>query len=707
MIPLAVDVELASWWLGMLYEGAQPESWLTLFSVDSARGHRSVAWAELDDLGALRPSIADLGGRGDLWFGAAPRRVQLPNNQRGGVADCVSIPGLWLDVDVAGEGHKLPGLPADYDQAIHLVRRCEYRPTAVVRSGYGLQCWWVFAEHLPAVEASALLGRWQTTWSRLAKEHGVHLDNVANLDRVMRLPGTLNWKGAQPVPVTCKAKFQHRYDASHFDDWCDPAPATEERHRAFTAHLAGSRFNELFTAKDVFGWVGWTLVRTDHNGDQHWHHPGSSNDVGATTYAEDGHTTVWSETVAEATGCPLRRPLDCFGLWTFLVHHGDFVAAHGELVAKGITDVGLKASVDQLVGPDPMAVAALGHRNMQVTQLGGVMKSAVSWLWKGWLPRGKLVVCDGDPDVGKSTMLLDLAARISTGRNMPDDSPGNPAAEVILLAAEDDIDDTIVWRVEAAGGDLNRVHVVESVVGDHGAAPFTIPGDLSLLEALIVRLGAALVVVDVLNEYLDSRVDTHKDHDIRRTLLLMREVAKRTKVTFLLVRHLRKEGASKAIYRGGGSIGIVGAARGGWTVATHPDQEELRVLATTKMNLAARPVPWSFQLVPHPSMPCALVKWQGPVDIGVDALLDPGSTKTREERAERGTQLEQARQAIVSLLTQEPGMLSHELRQSIQDLGLGAKAYNLAHAELTNSWPEKLPDGTKAWRSYLKGHDHG
>ena len=194
------DVDRAIDWLEHLYS-ATDEGWVNLFSVHATTGARRVEWAPVGELWRLSTAVKKLGATGDVWFGVAPRLERLESGARGGAAMCASIPALWLDVDIAGPAHKLPNLPADLAAARGLVGRFPLRPTAVVNSGYGAQVGWRLVEPVPAVDASVLLLRWQATWEKIAAEQGVHLDNVATLDRVMRLPGTFNWKLGSPVPV--------------------------------------------------------------------------------------------------------------------------------------------------------------------------------------------------------------------------------------------------------------------------------------------------------------------------------------------------------------------------------------------------------------------------------------------------------------------------------------------------------------------------
>jgi putative DNA primase/helicase len=205
MLTIGPDLEVAFDFLSQLYRHTTDEGYINLFHVDRDSGRRVTTWAPLDNLAALGEPLVEQTHRGNVWFGVAPRRAPLDEGRRGGVADCVSIPAFWVDIDVASEVHKLPGLPQSYEEARQLVLSFPLKPSMVVRSGYGLQVWWVLRESMQADEALTMLARWQVTWDRLADEMHLRIDNVSNIDRVMRLPGTYNFKGAEPIKVTFRS----------------------------------------------------------------------------------------------------------------------------------------------------------------------------------------------------------------------------------------------------------------------------------------------------------------------------------------------------------------------------------------------------------------------------------------------------------------------------------------------------------------------
>jgi RecA-family ATPase len=279
-----------------------------------------------------------------------------------------------------------------------------------------------------------------------------------------------------------------------------------------------------------------------------------------------------------------------------------------------------------------------GSLASHVTLVANVKAKAIQFLWPGRLPLGKLSVLDGDPGLGKSLLTLEIAARLSTGRPMPDGSLGhlNGPRGVVLLSAEDDASDTIRPRLEAAGADLTKIGLLSAVRGDEGSLRPPHLGDVGELRRAIQDLAAALVVIDPLMAFIGEGHDSHRDHDIRRLLAPLAELAAETGASILVVRHLNKSQNGNPLYRGGGSIGIVGAARSGLLVALDPEDPEIRVLALTKSNLAA-PVPSLKYKVIEASPGVAGVVWLGESTQTASSLLasadESGNSRTERDEA--------------------------------------------------------------------------
>jgi RecA-family ATPase len=237
-------------------------------------------------------------------------------------------------------------------------------------------------------------------------------------------------------------------------------------------------------------------------------------------------------------------------------------------------------------------VAVTEAPRLVVRRVADVPRERVEWLWARYVPVGKVVVLDGDPGLGKSTVTADLAARITAGKPMPDGSGGGDPSDVVLVSAEDGLADTIRPRLELAGADLRRVAVVDALeLPDGRSAPLELPGDLDQLEAVVRDVRAALVTIDPLVAFLAGTVNANRDQDVRRALHPVRDMAERTGAAILVVRHLRKAATDTAVQRGGGSIGIIGAARVGLMVARDPADADRRILAVTKSNVGPIPPP--------------------------------------------------------------------------------------------------------------------
>jgi hypothetical protein len=293
---------------------------------------------------------------------------------------------------------------------------------------------------------------------------------------------------------------------------------------------------------------------------------------------------------------------------------------------------------------EPDRYGDVGTRNGKVPDVVGRLLSEVApeqvgWLWPGRVPYGKITILDGDPGTGKSALTMDLAARISAGRPLPDGIPCEPGG-VVLLNAEDGLADTIRPRLEAAGADLDRVLALATVPDGPSLESerlLSLPEDLGVLRRGIERVKARLVVVDPLMAFVSGSINSYKDQDVRRALAPLAMLAEETGAAVVVVRHLNQTTGQNALYRGGGSIAIIGQARSALLMAKDPEDEARRVLAPLKSNLS-KPEPSLAFVLTEAANGAVRVEYKGETHHRADALLatptDPEERSALDEAME-------------------------------------------------------------------------
>lgn len=281
----------------------------------------------------------------------------------------------------------------------------------------------------------------------------------------------------------------------------------------------------------------------------------------------------------------------------------------------------------------------------------------MDWIWKGRIARGKVTWIAGHPGLGKSQASLSFAAVVSTGGTWPVDRTRCEPGNVVLLSAEDDPADTIRPRLEAAGADLKRCHVLETVCDyDHDGAQysraFSLQTDLTHLGALLSELGdVALVIIDPVSAYLGD-TDSHKNAEVRALFAPLAELATKFDVAVLCIDHLSKSRNAEALMRVNGSVAFVATARAAWLVTRDPDQKERRLFLPLKNNFGNDQSGLAFGLeqyrLPSGIETCRVVWEAEAVTVTADEALAPA-----EDPDERST-LEEAKEFLRGLLADAP-----------------------------------------------------
>jgi archaellum biogenesis ATPase FlaH len=321
----------------------------------------------------------------------------------------------------------------------------------------------------------------------------------------------------------------------------------------------------------------------------------------------------------------------------------------------------------------------------------------VQWLWHPYLPIGKLVIIEGHPSLGKSTLTCEIASIATRGRAYPCGTSNQPM-NVLMVAVEDAPSDTIKPRVLASNGDVDRIRFLEGI-----KFPMTL-GELttdlskqSHIEAIrnaIQEHQIGIVIIDPLMGLVGDSRDTHKDQSMRQITTPLTKLAQEEKVTIILVRHLTKGGGNQAILRGGGSIAIAGSARVVMLIAKDPQDEQKRVLAMVKNNLAPFQPSLSFHIVNDVTNKAGRIEWLGESQLSADDLLQVpiGEDKTAIDEAKDFLKAELADGAksfkAIEANSRECGISPRTLERAKKELKIESKKSKSA---LGSGWNWHLP----------------
>jgi hypothetical protein len=309
---------------------------------------------------------------------------------------------------------------------------------------------------------------------------------------------------------------------------------------------------------------------------------------------------------------------------------------------------------------------------MPVKPADQVVSQPVAWLWPERVALGKLLILDGDPNLGKSLIALDFCARLSTGRPFPDDRPGPGPANSLVLSAEDNAADTIVPRLRNLGADLARVFVWQREADEDW--PWRFPAHAARLDDALARTDARLAVIDPIMSFLDDSVLSGSDQSVRRGLAPLLHLAEKHRCALLLQRHLNKQGGGKAVYRGLGSIAFVAQCRAAYLVGRDPMDPSRYVLAQVRNSLAGPQPSLAYRLSGGPGTP-PVVDWLGTSPHSADELL------TRTPALPGRQPRDRAAAFLEEFLSAGP-RTSRDIWQSAKKAGLSARTLQRAKASL-------------------------
>lgn len=325
--------------------------------------------------------------------------------------------------------------------------------------------------------------------------------------------------------------------------------------------------------------------------------------------------------------------------------------------------------------------------NLKLINMEQVEVEKIDWLLYPFIPFGKVTIVQGDPGEGKTTMVLQIIAKLTKGEAVLPSGSDEPALEaktvdlepvnVIYQTAEDGLGDTIKPRLLSAGADCSRVMVID----DNDQALTMMD---ARLEEAIIKTKARLVVLDPIQGFLGAAVDMHRANEIRPLMKRVAVLAEKYHCAIILIGHMNKNSNGKSSYRGLGSIDFQAAARSVLIVGRIKDEPEIRVVCHVKSSLAPEGKSIAFRLDKDTGF-----EWIGEYDISADDLLSGDN---------RGQKIHEAKEFLKEILV-SGSVAQTKVAEEAESRGIKKKTLWNAKKELEiesvkigNQWFWTLPE---------------
>ena len=268
-----------------------------------------------------------------------------------------------------------------------------------------------------------------------------------------------------------------------------------------------------------------------------------------------------------------------------------------------------------------------------ITLYSDVKTTNVRWLWYPFIAIGKITLLQGDPGDGKSTLMMNLIAELSTGGTTPDGQAFGRPQRVIYQCSEDGVSDTIKPRLEKSGADCRNVAFINEEI--HSGLTL----DDERIRQAIIDFRPRLVVIDPIQAYLGSDSDLQIAGRARRLMHRLSLWASTYDCAVVLIGHLNKKENSKGLYRSLGSIDVVAAARSVLQVERDLEDTDIRIVTQIKNSLGPSEAVIRFEIRPQTGF-----SW-----LSVDTV--PQSEK-KEESPTFETKMDKAAYLIKEVLSQ-------------------------------------------------------
>ena len=306
---------------------------------------------------------------------------------------------------------------------------------------------------------------------------------------------------------------------------------------------------------------------------------------------------------------------------------------------------------------------------LKMIKMSDIEAQEIEWLWYPYIAYSKLAIVQGDPGDGKTTLILNLAAKLTKGEGLDENMKVMEPMNVIYQTAEDGLADTVKPRLLQAGADCEKVLVIDES-----------EKSLSMLderiEEALIKTGARVLILDPIQAYLGSGTDMNRANEVRNMTKRLAALAEKYKCAIILIGHMNKAAGNKAAYRGMGSIDFYAVARSVLLVGRVEGEPNIRAMVQIKNNLAEFGHAKAFRLSEEG------FRWLGDYEITADEVLGGYAPKINKlEQAkdllrELSKELEKVESNSIYDMAKEQNISKRTLENAKREMGIRAKREN-------------------------------
>lgn len=246
-------------------------------------------------------------------------------------------------------------------------------------------------------------------------------------------------------------------------------------------------------------------------------------------------------------------------------------------------------------------VTAADDEGLVTVRASDVKMKPVLWLWRDFIPLGRLTIIGGLPKVNKSTVALAIAAIATRGDKWPDGERCEYAEDVLVFSAEDKEDDTIVPRLQVMKANLANVEIFRHTnLKSDKEAEFDLKRDLPFLERKIkANKHLSVIIIDPLASYLGEKIDGFNEVKVRAVLRPLSKLAAKYDIAIICIMHFKKGLEQVMMYQLAGSLAFTATARAVFICQRDKEDRDRRLLLPAGGNLARNDKGFAFRIVPE------------------------------------------------------------------------------------------------------------